>query len=122
MNAFINKVIMVVGMLAVANSAFAWGALAIDSNQGTAYGVSYDYTTMAAANARAIQECGAGCRVVRNFEKGCGAYAADQASGGVANGWGTGATESEAKATALSLCNQYGGKECIIRAWSCNTH
>jgi len=122
MKALLAGMALIIGMSAVTNTAFAWGSLAIDSNQGTAYGVSYDYPTAQAADARAIQECGAGCRVVKNFATGCGAYAADQAASGVAYGWGAAATESEAKAVALGYCNQYGGKECIIRAWSCNTH
>jgi Domain of unknown function (DUF4189) len=104
-----------------AKDTVAWGALAIDSNQGQAYGLSYDHPTAQAADARALKECGSGCRVVKNFAAGCGAYAADQARGGKASGVGTASTEQEAKTIALRYCRQYGGSHCIIRVWSCNT-
>lgn len=98
-----------------------WGALAIDSNKGKAYGFSHDYPTVQEADARALKECGNGCRVVKNFAIGCGAYAADQSQKGKAYGWGTAATEKEAKDIALSYCRQYGGTNCIVRVSSCNS-
>lgn len=110
-----------IGVLGIANNALAWGSLAIDSNQGRAYGFSYDYPTAQEADARALKECGLGCRIVKNFATGCGAYAADQAKGGTAFGWGIGTTENEAKDIALSYCRQYGGTNCIVRVWSCNS-
>lgn len=112
---------LMVGILGASSNAFAWGSLAIDSNQGSAYGYSYDYPTARDADARALKECGYGCTVVKNFATGCGAYAADQAPGGTAYGWGTAPTEQEAKNIALSYCRQYGGTNCIIRVWSCNS-
>lgn len=111
-----------IGILGISGNALAWGSLAIDSNQGSAYGFSYDYPTAQEADARALKECGYGCHVVKNFEKGCGAYAADQAPGGSAYGWGTASTAQEAKNIALSYCRQYGGTNCIIRVWSCNSY
>jgi hypothetical protein len=113
---------VIIGMFGITNNAFAWGSLAIDSNQGSAYGYSYDYPTAQAADARALKECGAGCHIVKNFERGCGAYAADQAPGGSAYGWGTASTKQEAQNIALSYCRQYGGTDCIIRVWSCNSY
>jgi hypothetical protein len=104
-----------------ANRSPVWGALAIDSNQGSAYGFSYDYPTSQEADARALKECGQSCQVVKNFLRGCGAFAADQARGGKASGWGTAATEQEAKNMALKYCRQYGGTQCLVRVWSCNS-
>jgi hypothetical protein len=114
-------VALTIGVLGIASNVFAWGSLAIDSNQGIAYGFSYDYPTAQEADARALRECGYGCQVVKNFATGCGAYAADQTPGSAAYGWGTAPTEQEAKDIALNYCYQYGGTRCAIRVWSCNS-
>lgn len=121
MKSFLYAAALMIGVLGTSSNAFAWGSLAIDSNQGSAYGFSYDYPTARDADARALKECGQGCTVVKNFATGCGAYAADQAPGGTAYGWGTASTEQEAKNIALNYCRQYGGTNCIIRVWSCNS-
>ncbi len=121
MKSFFSVAASIVGMFAITSNAFAWASLAIDSNQGSAYGIAYDYPNAAAADARALAECGTGCRVVKNFATGCGAYAADQAPGGTAYGWGAAPTELDAKNMALSYCAQYGGTRCVIRVWSCNS-
>ena len=39
------------------------GALAIDKRQGDQWGWAVDYETAAAAQARALGECGSGCSV-----------------------------------------------------------
>lgn len=104
-----------------ATSTALWGSLAIDSNQGASYGYSYNYPTAAEADARALKECGSNCYVVKNFNGGCGAYAADQASGGTAWGWGTAPSKEQAQELALKYCSQYGGTKCIVRVWSCNS-
>lgn len=121
MKSILYAAALMIGVLGASSNALAWGSLAIDSNQGSAYGYSYDYPTARDADARALKECGSGCTVVKNFATGCGAYAADQAPGGTAYGWGTASTEQEAKNIALSYCRQYGGTNCIIRVWSCNS-
>ncbi len=122
MKSFLYAAVFIAATFASTENAFAWGALAIDSNQGSAYGLSYDQPNARAADARALQECGQGCRVVKNFINGCGAYAADQAPGGTAYGWGAAITEADAKSIALDNCRQYGGTECIVRVWSCNSY
>jgi hypothetical protein len=129
MKSILSTFTLVAGILLIAGCATTsprdtslWASLAIDRNQGRAYGVSYDYPSAQEADARAIKECGVGCHVVKNFTAGCGAYAADQARNGKASGWGTASTEAEAKSIALNYCRQYGGTNCIIRVWSCNSH
>jgi hypothetical protein len=108
--------------LGIANNVFAWGSLAIDNNQGRAYGLSYDYPTAQEADARALKECGYGCQVVKNFATGCGAYAADQSYGSTTYGWGLATTGQEAQDIALNYCRQSGGANCMIRVWSCNSY
>lgn len=114
--------LMIFAMLTYTSLASANGALAIDGNQGSRYGFSYDYRTMSDAQNRAKQECGSGCYVVKTFSSGCAAYAADQAYGSTAYGWGTASSSGEAKNTALEYCRNYGGSNCIVRVWGCNSN
>ena len=62
------------------------GALAIDERQGDQWGWAVDYETAAAAQARALDECGPECSVVLTFGR-CAAYAADQDADSTAVGW-----------------------------------
>ena len=122
MKSLLCMTVLMVGMLGVVNNASAYAALAIDHNQGDRWGFSYDYPNDRAARQRALSECGKGCNIVKSFTSGCGAYAADQAYGGTAYGWGNASSEVEAKNLAMHYCRQYGGTECIIRVWACNSH
>ena len=74
----------------------------------------------AAAQARALAECGAGCSVVLTFGR-CAAYAADQDADSTA-GWAEAyASASAAQEAALAECrSRGGGSGCIVRAWGCN--
>ena len=97
------------------------GALAIDELQGDQWGWAVDYETAAAAQARALGECGPGCSVVLTFGR-CAAYAADQDADSTAVGWAEAhASASAAQEAALSECRaRGGGSGCIVRAWGCN--
>ncbi|HAT41006.1 MAG TPA: hypothetical protein DCS87_04665 [Rheinheimera sp.] len=108
-----------IGLIA-SSQAIAAGALAIDSNQGQQYGFAYNYATIDEASQRALSECGAGCSVVETFDQGCAAYAADQAEGSTAYGWGTAADGGTAQNYALHYCQSNGGSQCIVRSWGCN--
>lgn len=99
----------------------AAGSLAIDSNQGDQYGFAYDYPSTSESDARALNECGAGCQVVQQFASGCAAYAADQAGGSSIYGWYTGSSASEVQSGALSECAAQGGTSCQVRVWGCNS-
>ena len=119
-----RKVIALVGlgatMACLPAAAFAYGALAIDSNQGGAYGFSHDYPTMRGARSRALGECGRGCSVVVTFTRGCAAYAADQQSGSTAYGWTNNVSSAgSAQAGAVAECRAHGGRACIVRVWGC---
>ena len=109
-----------IGLITVGN-ALANGALAIDSNQGAAYGVGRDYPTMEAAERRALSECGRGCRVVVRFPTGCAAYSADQARGSTVFGWASADSKDAARAKADANCRRYGGTRCLVRVWGCNS-
>ena len=97
------------------------GALAIDERQGDQYGWAVDYETAAAAQGRALQECGPGCSVVLTFGR-CAAYAADQDADSTAVGWAESFDSAAgARQAALSECSSRGGGSgCTVRVWGCN--
>ena len=95
-------------------------ALAIDERQGAQYGWAVDYETAAAAQGRAVQECGPGCSVVLTFGR-CAAYAADQDADSTAVGWAESFdSAAAARQAALSECGSRGGSGCTVRVWGCN--
>ena len=116
-----NKLCLALLLMLASTQAMAVGALAIDSNQGSAYGYSVDYDNTYDARNRALSECGSGCSVVVDFDSGCAAYAADQAAGSTVYGWGKDSSESSAKNRALYECENHGGSNCIVRVWGCNS-
>ncbi|MES2190625.1 MAG: DUF4189 domain-containing protein [Pseudomonadota bacterium] len=100
--------------------ALAAGSLAIDTLQGDKYGFSFNHPSAELADQRSMRECGADCSVVLRFSGQCGAYAADQARGSNAYGWGTGGSSSATQARAMSECRAKGGSSCKVRAWGCD--
>jgi hypothetical protein len=108
-------------VLFAGSQAMAAGSLAIDSLQGEKYGFSFNHPSIDQADARAMRECGSDCAVVLRFGGGeCGAYAADQAKGSNAYGWGTAANSSNSQARAMTECRARGGSSCKVRAWGCD--
>ena len=108
-----------VAALAMPLPAFAFGSLALQSNHGGQFGWARGYATKDEADEAALQECGAGCTVVLQFWDGCGAYAADQASGSTVYGWAVGHTRGEAESKAVTECVNQGGSACQVKVWSC---
>jgi hypothetical protein len=95
----------------------AAGALAIGSCG--AYGFAYDYSKDAAASRAALGKCAGGCKLVA-VKRACGAIAIDGKNVCGAHGYAVAARLGEAQNTALRQCYQYGGKDCVIRAWACD--
>ena len=97
------------------------GALAIDERQGDQWGWAVDYETVAAAQGRALQECGSGCSVVLTFGR-CAAYVADQDADSMVVGWAESFDSAAgAQQAALAECrSRGGGSGCVVRAWGCN--
>jgi hypothetical protein len=95
----------------------AAGALAI----GTcgAYGFAYDYPHEASANRAALGKCTGGCKVVP-VRRACGAIAVDGRNACGAHGYAVAARLGIAQNSALRQCYQYGGRDCVIRAWACD--
>lgn len=96
----------------------AAGALAVGAC--AAYGYAYDYPTSEAAQAAAIEKCGESCKKVVTTDKGCVALAIDGRNACGPQGFANAPKLGAAQNTALKYCYQYGGKDCMIRAWICD--
>ena len=109
------------GMAVESGAQTPMGALAIDERRGDQWGWAVDYETAAAAQERALRECGSGCSVVLTFGR-CAAYVADQDADSTAVGWAEAyASGDAARQTALAECrSRGGGSGCMVRAWGCN--
>lgn len=90
---------------------------AIAKGDGTRTGYAHSYNNTATASTRALQECGAGCKVIVTFDTGCAALSLDKNS--TAFGTGRGANRATAENYALSYCRKYGGTNCYVRTWTC---
>jgi hypothetical protein len=102
------------GAVAAAQAA---GALAI--GDCGAYGFAYDYSRETAATKAALGKCAGGCKVVA-VSHGCGAIAIDGKNACRAHGYAVARRLGQAQNMALRQCYEYGGKDCVIRAWACD--
>jgi len=104
---------------ATVNAAAAAGALAV----GTcgAYGYGFDYTRVADARAAAMRKCSGGhCQVVGIVRKGCAAMAVDAKNPCGSYGWALNSHLGKAENMSMQRCAQFGGRECVVRAWACD--
>jgi hypothetical protein len=95
----------------------AAGALAIGSCG--AYGFAYDFAREAAAARSALGKCSGGCKVVA-LSRACGAFAIDGKNSCGPHGYAVAARLGEAQNRALKRCYEFGGKDCVVRAWACD--
>jgi hypothetical protein len=101
-----------------AATARAAGALAI--GVCGAYGLSYDYTEIEAANAAALGQCSRDCKVATAMKGNCAALSIDARNACGAFGYAAAPRLGQAQNTALRYCYRNGGKDCVIRAWVCD--
>jgi hypothetical protein len=97
----------------------AAGALAV--GKCGAYGFAYDFAVMDRARSAALRKCsGAECKVVASMHRNCAALAIDMRNACGAFGFAAATRLGPAQNTALKQCYQFGGKECVIRAFVCD--
>ena len=98
-----------------------YGAITFDMKTN-GYGTSWDESTQAAADQKAMQQCLAvseGCQFVGRFFGNCGAFATGKNQ---VWGFGYGASRQIAEKAAISYCNQQAaGAGCRVRVWGCNS-
>lgn len=102
-----------------------FGALAIDSNQGKAYGWAVNFSSPGQAEQYALSECsrnGRNCFIVLRFGRStCAAYSVDHDQNSTAYGWGKTDNLGQAQNLANSNCQSRGGRTCVNRVWGCNS-
>ena len=109
--------ICVAGISAPAGQAA--GAMAV--GQCAAFGYAFDYRNAEAARAAAQGKCvGADCKVVMLLKRSCAALAIDGHRPCGPHGYASARRLGEAENVALKSCYDYGGKDCVIRAFACD--
>ena len=97
----------------------AAGALAVGACG--AYGYGFDYSKIGDARTAAISKCtGRDCKVVGDIRKGCAAVAIDVKNPCGSFGWALNSHLGKAENASLQRCYQFGGKDCVVRAFACD--
>lgn len=97
----------------------SWAAGAIAVGKCGAYGQAYDYPGEAAARTAALKQCKGPCTAV-TMKRACAALAIDLKNPCGAHGYAVKPKISSSLNAATRKCYEYGGKECVIRAWACD--
>ena len=95
----------------------AAGAFAI--GKCGAYGQAFDYPAEANALAAARKQCKGQCTTV-TMKRACAAFAVDMTNPCGAHGYAVKPQISTSLNAATKKCYDFGGKECVIRAWACD--
>ena len=97
----------------------SWAAGAIAVGKCGAYGQAYDYPGEEAARIAALKQCGGRCTAV-TMKRACAALAIDLKNPCGAHGYAVKPKISSSLNAATRKCYEFGGKECVIRAWACD--
>jgi len=97
----------------------AWAAGAFAVGKCGAYGKAYDYPAEPAARAAALKQCKGSCTTV-TMKRACAAFAVDMTNPCGPHGYAVKARISSSLNAATKKCYEFGGKECVIRAWACD--
>ena len=95
----------------------AAGAFAV--GQCGAYGQAYDFAGETEARAAARKQCKGDCTTL-TMKRACAAFAVDIANPCGAHGYAVKSRISSSLNAATKKCYEFGGKECVIRAWACD--
>jgi len=108
--------------LAIAGTRFAteaWAAGAFAIGKCGAYGQAYDFAGEAAARAAALKQCKGDCTAM-TMKRACASLSVDMSNPCGAYGYVVKPRISNSLNEATRKCYQFGGKECVIRAWACD--
>ncbi len=97
----------------------AWAAGAFAIGKCGTYGEAYDYAGQAGAVAAARKQCKGDCTTV-TMRHACAALSIDLTNPCGAHGYAVAPKISSSLNTATRKCYEFGGKECVIRAWACD--
>jgi len=104
-------------VLAIPAPSLAAGAFAI--GRCGAYGEAHDYPAATAARMAALGQCKGGCTAL-TMRRACAALAIDLKNPCGAHGYAVEPQISSSLNEADAQCYEFGGKECVIRAWACD--
>ena len=108
---------MVVGASRLVTETWAAGAFAV--GKCGAYGQAFDYAGEAGARAAALKQCKGECTAV-TMKRACAALAVDMTNPCGPHGYAVKPKISSSLNAATRKCYEFGGKECVIRAWACD--
>ena len=114
---FILAFTLVIGASRFVTESWAAGALAV--GKCGSYGQAYDHPAVATARAAALKQCKGDCTAV-TMKRACAALAIDMANPCGAHGFAVKPKISSSLNAATKKCYEFGGKECVIRAWACD--
>jgi hypothetical protein len=97
----------------------AWAAGAFAIGKCGAYGQAYDFPAENTARAAALKQCKGDCTAV-TMKRACAALSIDMTNPCGAHGYAVKPHISSSLNEATKKCYEYGGKECVIRAWACD--
>jgi hypothetical protein len=106
-------------LFAVAGSAPTLAAGAFAIGKCGAYGEAYDYAVQAGALAAARKQRKGDCTTV-TMSHACAALSIDLTNTCGPHGYAVAPKISSTLNTATQKCYEFGGKECVIRAWACD--
>lgn len=104
-------------MMGLSDAGLAAGAFAV--GQCGAYGRAYDFAAEQDAIAAAHRQCKGACKML-TMKRACAALAIDLANPCGAHGYAVTPRISASLNEATRKCYEFGGKECVIRAWACD--
>jgi hypothetical protein len=106
-------------LIAALGAAHAAGALAVGACG--AYGYGYDFRKIADARVAAMRKCtGNACKIVGTIRRGCAAMAVDAKRPCGSFGWAIDPHLGRAENLSLRRCYEFGGKDCVVRAFACD--
>ncbi|WP_213770349.1 DUF4189 domain-containing protein [Bradyrhizobium sp. dw_78] len=97
----------------------AWAAGAFAVGKCGAYGEAFDFAAEAGARAAALKQCKGDCTAV-TMKRACAALSIDLTNPCGAHGYAVEPRISSSLNAATRKCYEFGGKECVIRAWACD--
>ena len=115
---FILALTVVLGGSRLVTETWAAGAFAI--GKCGAYGQAYDYAGEAGALAAARKQCKGDCGTTVTMKRACAAFSVDMTNPCGAHGYAVNSRISSSLNEATRKCYEFGGKECVIRAWACD--
>ena len=113
--------LLVAGSLLVTETFISesWAAGAFAVGKCGAYGQAFDYPAEDAARIAALKQCKGECTAV-TIKRACAALAIDLKNPCGPHGYAVKPKISSSLNAATRKCYEFGGKECVIRAWACD--